>query len=337
MNSQNPDALTTDKQPVQSKSSSVLPEWDISHLQLHLQGVVDLELWTIPYYMTAMYSIKDPSSTPYRLIQSIVYQEMLHAQLASNIANAYGLSPVFSAPVYDGGTVPHVDFNLDVPNPTDIFTPYSTELGPLDEKRINTMCLVEYPEWDTQRQPDLREDVKDYGSIAEFYDAVVVGMAELRQHLRGGVKQVDYFGDFYQNAPQLTITRDGSEGFNQAVRLVQIITEQGEGQSEGDADVPPQYRNTADGFMEKCGHFQKFMSIRESGRFPATYSGVADPAPDSPGHQAQQILIADFAAFLQTLNTLFSGGDPGNFGCLMAKIGGDVLACWKSNAIPRFS
>jgi hypothetical protein len=66
------------------------PEWDLNALWSHLQGVTDLELWTIPFYLTAMYSIKDPSQDAYQLIQSIVYQEMLHAQLACNIANAYG-------------------------------------------------------------------------------------------------------------------------------------------------------------------------------------------------------------------------------------------------------
>jgi hypothetical protein len=44
---------------------------------------------------------------------------MLHLQLVSNVANAYGLSPVLSpaAFVY-ADTVPHLDFSLDPDNPT---------------------------------------------------------------------------------------------------------------------------------------------------------------------------------------------------------------------------
>ena len=38
------------------------------------------------------------------------------------------------------------------------FTPYSTEIGPLDERRINTMALIEYPEWRTGRQPDVQPE-----------------------------------------------------------------------------------------------------------------------------------------------------------------------------------
>jgi ferritin-like protein len=334
---QNLKTLKRAKQPVAVKTKDVVPKWDLSHLQEHLQGVVDLELWTIPYYMTVMYSIKDPSCVPYRLIQSAIYQEMLHAQLAGNIANAFGYSPIFTAPVYKGDKVPHIDFSLDVPNPTETFTPYTAELGPLDEKRLNTMCLVEYPEWQTERRPDLREDVEDYGSIGEFYVAVEVGMFELRHHLRGRVKQVDYFSTFYQNFPQLTITRDGDDGFKQAVKLIEIITDQGEGQTEGDTDVPVQYQNTADGFMESWPHFRKFMSIRDLRKLPETFSGVPNPKPGSPGHKAQQILMKDFATFLQTLDNLFSGKSPGEFGSLMAKLGGDILTCWQRNAIPRFS
>ncbi len=313
------------------------PKWDMRHLRTHLQGVVDLEFWTIPYYMTAMYSIKDPTSEAYRLIQAVVYQEMLHAQLASNIANAFGYSPTFNAPVYQGTNIPHINFDLDVPNPTFTYTPYSAELGPLDQQRVNGMCLIEYPEWDTQRQPALNQHRSDYGSIAEFYDAVRVGVTELRSHLRGGVNQVSEFQEFYNNSPQHTVTLDAERGYQQAMTLFDIIVDQGEGQTESDTEIPTEFQNTADGFMDSWDHFQKFSYIREMRQLPPTYSGVPDPEPGSPGYAAQQTLIKDFAAFRQTLEALFSGANPVQFGPLMAKIGGDVLTCWQRGAIPRFS
>lgn len=313
------------------------PEWDLNALWSHLQGVTDLELWTIPFYLTAMYSIKDPSQDAYQLIQSIVYQEMLHAQLACNIANAYGYSPTFTAPVYEGDDIPHIRFALDVPNPTRTFRPYSAELGPLDERRINAMCLIEYPEWDTERTPSLRPRREEYGSIGEFYAAVRAGMAELRHHVRGGIKQADHFQFFYQGLKNPTITRDGNEGYRQAVTLVDVITDQGEGQTQGDADVPAEFQNTADGFHESWPHFRKFLYIRTLGALPETFSGEAEPPPGSPGGQAQQRLIQDFGRFLRTLDALFSGGHPEDFGPLMAKLGGDILTCWQNGAIPRFS
>jgi hypothetical protein len=314
-----------------------LPGWTLDSLWSHLQGVVDLELWTIPYYLTAMYSIQDPSSDAYQLIQSIVYQEMLHAQLACNIANAYGYSPLFTPPVYAGHDVPHLRFSLDTPNPTQTFRPYSAELGPLDVRRINTMCLIEYPEWDTERTPDLRPRREEYGSIGEFYAAVRAGMTELRDDVRGGIRQVDQFRFYYAGFSQPTITRDGYDGYQQAMTLTDVITDQGEGQTQGDADVPAAYRNTADGLAESWPHFRKFMSIRAQSSLPETFDGDVEPPPGSPGEAAQQRLIRDFAVFLQTLEALFRGERPANFGPLMAKLGGDILTCWQNGAIPRFS
>jgi hypothetical protein len=50
--------------------------WDLPHLSSHLRGVVDLELWTVPFYMAAMYSIQDPACEAYQLIQASVHEEM---------------------------------------------------------------------------------------------------------------------------------------------------------------------------------------------------------------------------------------------------------------------
>lgn len=312
-------------------------KWTLPELHRHLQGAVDLELWTIPYYLTALYSIKKPSSEAYRLIQSVVYEEMLHVQLACNIANAYGCRPKFTPPVYGGTHVPHVNFDLDDPNPTTRFHPYSTALGALDRTRLNTMCLIEYPAWDTSREPDLRPRNDEYGSIGEFYDALTVGLRELRGDCRGQVNQIDEFKGFFGEAGALSISRDGTEGYQEALKLIQIVVDQGEGQTEGVSDIAPEFRNTADGYQESWPHFQKFSWIRDQDTLPETYSGVEDPPPGSPGHVAQQQLISDFSDFLDILNRLFGGEPVGAFGATMAKLGGDVLTCWKAGAVPRFS
>ncbi|MGK5048979.1 ferritin-like domain-containing protein [Janthinobacterium sp. GB4P2] len=320
------------------KLFTIPPRWTLPHLYTHFQGAVDLEMWTIPYYLTVMYSIKDPTSEAYRLIQSAVYQEMLHAQLVANVANAYGYSPTLAAPPYQGKAVPHLDFDLDTPNPTTEFSPYSAELGPLDRTRINTLCLVEYPEWRTERNPDPSETLEDYGSIGEFYVALRAGMTQLRGEVRGNRRQLDQFGPFYNQCGQLYVSDDGEAGFRQAMTLLDIIVDQGEGQTEPVDTVPAEFQNTADGFQNSWPHFQKFDYIRRLANWPECYGGTADPAPATPGHAAQQMLIADFSAFLATLNRMFSG-EPllPAFGAQMAKLGGDVLTCWQRNAIPRFS
>ena len=284
--------------------------------------------------MTAMYSVKDPSDEAYRLIQSVVYEEMLHVQLASNIANAFGLQPQFSAPKY-GGPAPHLDFDLDTPNPTDTFTPFSTALGPLDVERINMMSLIEYPEWDSGHKPDLRPNISEYGSIGEFYDAVRVGIGELVDYIQGGQNQIDIFKNFYAEFEQQTVTRDGEAGRQQIMTLIDAITDQGEGKSEGDKEVPEQFQNTADNIFPEWTHFRKFMAIRESGEFPETYTAVASPS--NKGLEAQEILVENFTHFLQVLQGLFAGVPQPDFGSEMATLGGNILTCWQNGATPKYS
>lgn len=313
--------------------------WDMPHLLAHLHDALALEFWTIPYYLATMYSIKDPASDAYRLLQSVVYQEMLHAQLVCNLTSAFGGKPQFLAPVYEGQEVPHLNFRLDEPDPTQVFSPYSAAIGPLDEARINTLCLIEYPQWRTGHTPCLQEDRTQYGSIGEFYDALRVGVTELRHHLQPNVNQVDYFGSYYNHLPATTISKAGLEGHRQAMWLLDVIVQQGEGQTRGEADIPPEYRNTADGYQDHLAHFGKFMRIRESRHRPATFEASVEAGadPGSAGQRAQAVLVRDFASFTDTLNALFTGHRPQGFGALMTKLGGDVLNCWKCGVVPRFS
>ena len=314
----------------------IAPDWEIEYLRSHLQKMIDLELWTIPYYMAAMYSIKDPTTREYRTLLGVVHQEMLHVQLAANIANSFDVRPTFAVPEY-GTIVPHINFILDEPNPTLTYQPYCAAIGPLDTKRINTMCLIEYPDWNTERQPDLRPDHDQYGSIAEFYAAVREGMRQHRDKIRGRVNQIDEFRAYYEELSTQTVTLDGAEGYLQVVALISVIIDQGEGESRGDTPVAPWHRNTADGFDESWSHFKKFSRIRADGTLPDVYRGVSDPPTGSAGAAAQERLVRHFAKFLCTLESMFAGGDSFGFGPTMAQIGGDILTCWQRGAIPRFS
>lgn len=312
------------------------PTWDLDALHTHLQYAVDLEFWTIPFYMASLYSIKDQTSDAYQLIQSVAYQEMLHVQLAANIANAFGLSPSFGAPTYVGQTIPHLDFALDTPNPTEKFDPYTAEIGPLDEAHINAMLLIEYPEWDGGHTPDLDPSAKNYGSIGEFYDALQAGVIELADHIVGGRRQVGFFERYYTEFPDQTIDLDGRKGLPQALRLINAIREQGEGQTDGTLDIPPAFRNTADDIDPAWQHFKKFAHVKAGG-LPETYTGVADPEPGSRGAKAQRILVERFTAFRGLCTALFAGEDPPGFGALMPTVGGAILNCWRHGAVPRFS
>jgi hypothetical protein len=311
-------------------------EWDLGHLHDHLQAAAELEAWTIPYYLSALFSIVDRSSSAYQLVQSVVNQEMLHLQLVGNIANAYGYSPVITPAAFpfQGRTIPHLDFSLDPDNPTNRFSPYSAEIGPLDQQRINGMCLIEYPEWDTGGHPDYRDDVTEYGSIGEFYDALEHGARQLAGQIRGGINQVDMFSAFYRDLPTMTVQTSGSAGFAEVALLMDVIRDQGEAAKAADAIAPPN-RNTADDSDPDASHYEKFISIRDAGT-PPTYP-VRDPsAYTAQDRKREQILVENFARFTGQLTELLAGRQPTEFPALMVTIGSNILTCWKSGVTPRF-
>jgi Ferritin-like len=313
-------------------------EWDIDHLHNHLQSAAYLEAWTIPYYMSAMLSIVSRSTLAYQLIQSVVHQEMLHLQLVANIANAYDYSPVLDAKDFSYASsekIPHLNFNLDPDNPTRRYAPYSVEIGPLDERRINAMCLIEYPEWSTGEKPVYRDTVTEYGSIGEFYDALEYGARQLRSDIVGGVRQVDMFSAFYRKLPQVKVESSGAEGLAQVQLLIDVIRDQGEAAKVNDAIHPP-HRNTADDPQPACSHYDKFCQIR-SHRLPKTYPVKDNAKYTRADHHLQQILVDNFARFTAALNKLFAGGSPDDFAPLMVTIGASILTCWKNGVTPKFT
>lgn len=311
-----------------------IDKWTLAHLQQHLQYAIDLEFWTIPFYMSALYSIVDRTSDAFQYVQSVVNQEMLHVQLAANVANAYGLSPEFAAPVYEGQNVPHLVFNLDVPNPVAQFSPFLAEIGPLDTERINAMCLIEYPEWESSEPPDLSDTVTEYGNIGEFYNAVAYGAGQLTDHLHGGRNQVDLFSAYYRNMPSLTVADSGKAGFRQVGLLIHAITEQGEGISSADEDIVYSFQNTATDKAPQLSHFEKFTKVRN--KLPDTYQVKAEGDYSPEEQEFLKILLADFAGLRNKLKELFSGKNPGDFLPLMLTVGADIQNCWKHGVTPRF-
>lgn len=322
-------------------------EWNVGHLQAHLRAAAGLEAWTIPYYMAAMFSIVDRSSEAYQLIQSVVNQEMLHLQLVANVANAYGKPPGIGPDMFAyEGNIPHLDFALDPDNPTKIFTPYSAEIGPLDEARVNGMCLVEYPEWQTGGKPVFRDTLREYGSIGEFYDAVEYGARLLADDIVGGINQVDMFAAFYRNAPKLTVELTGAAGFAQVALLIDLIRDQGEAAKLDDSISLP-FQNTADDSDPGASHYEKFTQIRaqllDLDPPPGSPAGSLIYAAKDPSHYTVEdhkrldILLDNFEQFMSVLTDLFAGRNPAGFAPLMVTIGGNILACWKSGVTPRFT
>ncbi|MFD7659274.1 ferritin-like domain-containing protein [Actinosynnema sp. NPDC059797] len=321
--------------------------WTLKDVRVHLEYAVNLELWTIPYYMTVMYSIKDIGHPDFRRIQSVVHQEMLHAELAANVYNSF--PPAEDEREPDKGLeigpfhyvkelgVPHLDFGLD-DEAVEKYGEPDAGLGPLDQVRIGTMCLIELPE---SAPPSFDPGGDEYATIGDFYTALMSGMEENTRFVRGNRKQVAHFGRFYRGLSHTTVTGDGEAGLDQALELVKVITEQGEGRTDGNTDIERRYRNTADGYENSASHFEKFNAIRAdvlAGRAPEVYRHTGADPDDGHG-DPRPVLVENFGRLISFIQDMFNGHRPDHphFGELMPTVGANILTCWRRGFVPRFS
>ena len=91
-------------------------------IQYCLQKAIELEFYTIPPYLTALYTIKDDYNTEVKkIIRSVVMQEMLHMLQAANLLISVGGRPIIdspnTAPAYPatglpGGVFPHLTVSM---------------------------------------------------------------------------------------------------------------------------------------------------------------------------------------------------------------------------------
>lgn len=172
---------------------------DRAALYTLIQTAVNVELFTIPLYMTALYSIRgtypapvdgqnlwpglrpDPTSTSasqraFNAIFTVYVQEMLHLQLAGNLSSAMGLPPQLEAPVYDGTTLPCIGDLKNMPGYEDV----RVELGPLDRNQIRLFLAIENPDWESSiPRPAVPfagwspgEPLPVFGTIGHLYECI---------------------------------------------------------------------------------------------------------------------------------------------------------------------
>ncbi|MFO0756859.1 MAG: ferritin-like protein [Byssovorax sp.] len=146
------------------------PRWTLAELRSHVQAAIELELFTIPAYLTAYYSIRQGASAAADraadAFLAIFGQEMLHVELACNIVNALGQPPRLTgraAPSYPGPVPSHKDRLI-------------VTLGPATEAQIEAFIAIELP---IDRDPSGRRyqpPQASYGTIGELYDALRFGL-----------------------------------------------------------------------------------------------------------------------------------------------------------------
>jgi hypothetical protein len=178
-----------------------LVQTDASALRALAQAAVNVELFTIPLYLSAMSSIqgmheinaadqtfykgrqwpgaatshapRTANERAYNILFSVFIQEMLHLQLAANLATGMGVKPDFTSKAlqdarygwtcYGPGktVIPHI---LDLRDTT-TYEHIQVQLGALDAERIELLLAIEEPE------NAARERIK-HGARSKYFPAV---------------------------------------------------------------------------------------------------------------------------------------------------------------------
>lgn len=330
--------------------------WTAEHLLDHLQKAVYLELWTIPLYLTAAYSLRVPGTNAqhppalqpvrspknpnrsreqvaFNHVYSIAVQEMLHLELAGNLFNALfgarGHAPRFTgewAPRYG-----HFPPWIGVQSPI--------ELAGVSAAQMSLLAAVETPEPATDPAPDGPQDV--YDSIGQFYKAIEQGIDQLWDQLydpaaehrqKNEFANPKFEGDNYTGF-SAKIDGDSATARKIADQAIGAIIGQGEG-SRGPFIAPDLLPEQLGDLEDRVSHFARFRLVQAMLR----HGGPLDTYPAAAGDglaAAQQQLDAGFTDFLVALERGFAGTADLDLG-VMWGLPGQIVAVWAAGGVPAF-
>jgi hypothetical protein len=280
------------------------PARDLDWLTESLQTAVELELATLPVYLSGMWSIKDGSGEVFNLVKSVVMEEMLHLGLASNMLKAIGGSPKMRVPSYPG------------PLPGGVRPELTVFLSGLTLESVAMYMEIEKPEH------PLALRAETFPTIGDFYDAILAAFQALSPPLSTTGQQTSHLsvptpsgGSISESLTKLATLADVEQG-------IATIKEQGEGTSKS-PDAPE--------FGGELAHYYRFGEIRHGkelievdGEFE--FEGPAVPFPDCfpvaevppegyPDLPESQAFDREFGTLLSQLEQAWAGGgSPGSLG-----------------------
>jgi len=325
-------------------------QWNKPDLYHHLQHALDLELWTIPLYLTALYSIRDLKKLKHdeypkaaKLIFSVVIQEMLHIELVCNISNALGYSPKFSSPNYnDEKKIPFIHPTRDN-LPADL-SGYLVKPQALNKDCLRLFCAIELPH---PKKEIVWEKERSYNSIADLYEALKIGILKLWDECYVGYennkRQKKTFTEYSH-------THGRHHGFSEivnspksALNAINAIIEQGEGADSKHvpADFRPPHPEEGQEFdiawyKGDLSHYQKFRILLHSyHKLPLVYE-ENQTENYLPAQKNLEKLFLDNLFDLQTFFNSEREIMPDSFWKTMSTLGGAITAVWEAGKCPEF-
>lgn len=221
-------AYRFEQQVLESATEEAAKGKTLADLHNDLQTAMELELSTIPPYLSALYSIKEGTNREsVEIIRSVVVEEMLHMVMVANLLNAVGGKPVIGK------------FTPDYPSklPGNVMPKLTVPLAPFGKDSIRTFEKIEHPEGGLQFLTAEEKDKviargQKFTGIGEFYSAIkkTIEHLEAEANAKGetifikGRNQV--YNDQYYGAGGKIIT---VSDLDDAKELIDEIVGQGEG------------------------------------------------------------------------------------------------------------
>jgi hypothetical protein len=245
------------------------PERDLQWLKDALQIAIQLELATLPPYLTAYWTIKDVDDEARLSIYQIWREEMTHFGLACNLLVAIGGTPLLTS----ASVVPTYPGHL----PGGVRPGLTVALRKLDKDQAATFMEIEYPQ-DGPLPAALAATGTTYDSIGEFYGAILA--------------------TFQKENPTLSLDRQIA-GFRlykigtmakveEAIRLINL---QGEGSNVSPEEAPGD-----------LAHYYRFGQIYNEKRYvqnAATGKWNYDPAAPMPRPEVWNMADIPAGGYLQ--------------------------------------
>ncbi len=316
----------------------------IDDLHRHLHATVNLELWTIPLYLTALCSIAEDGSsvelpgvsggpsTVTDLLASVALQEMYHLQLAGNLCLAFEVTPELNWPTYDG-EIPYVS-SL----PADGFVGLGTATDP---KVLELLVAVETPD-DIATQPTIQygpDGLPCYRSIGDLYSVV----RQLVDKFKAGSPAYPTADQF--TSPIFDSWYPAGSGYpgtvasqTEADAAVRIIVDQGEGATGGqDAPLPVDDEPVTTGYphpwhaQDQLSHVDRFSLIQSNANAGITAWPIT--GADATAEQADLS-----AVFAQLLSNIAAGWTSGTVDLQpMVLMRAAITQVFRAGAIPTFA
>lgn len=282
----------------------------VESLRLHLQWAAAVELATIPPYLSALYSIQDNTTWAYRLLRSVVLEEMLHLMQVSNLMNAIGGSPSLSG-----------EYVARYP----AFLPHHAAGGPYVQLQALSSALastVFMPIEQPETSPQVPAEGDHYQTLGQFYKAIAEGFQRCTQRYgesalfgmdTGFQTDATYFG---VGGGKLLLVHD----LKSALAAITEIVQQGEGAELPRPPIPGEepeggfnhYAMQPDGSLNpvlgtpwELSHYRKFELLANGeAMIPPVWPMAPNPDTDALTGWRRQLSLLFDQCYSQVLSSL---------------------------------